>query len=163
MSEIIVRVAEAGEFDAVGALTVVAYVDGGFVAPESSYVAELADARARSEATLLVAVDNGDQILGTVTFCRHGEGMAEMARLSEAEIRMLAVAKAARGRGAGQALTDACLNLAREHRDRGVILSTMPSMRAAHRMYERLGFSRVAERDWQPAPGLELLAYYRAI
>jgi hypothetical protein len=30
---------------------------------------------------------------------------------------------------------------------------------AAHRFYERLGYSRSPERDWQPRPGVNLLAF----
>ena len=33
------------------------------------------------------------------------------------------------------------------------------TMRAAHRVYERLGFVRAPERDWQPMPGIDLLVY----
>jgi hypothetical protein len=32
-------------------------------------------------------------------------------------------------------------------------------MRAAHRIYERLGFRRVPGRDWSPAPGIDLLTF----
>jgi hypothetical protein len=32
-------------------------------------------------------------------------------------------------------------------------------MRTAHRLYLRLGFTRVPERDWDPIPGLTLLVY----
>jgi hypothetical protein len=32
-------------------------------------------------------------------------------------------------------------------------------MRAAHRVYGRLGFVRVPDRDWQPMPGIDLLVY----
>jgi ribosomal protein S18 acetylase RimI-like enzyme len=32
-------------------------------------------------------------------------------------------------------------------------------MHAAHRLYERLGFTRVPERDWSPVPGVQLVAY----
>ena len=32
-------------------------------------------------------------------------------------------------------------------------------MRAAHRIYERVGFERAPERDWSPVPGVELLAF----
>ena len=41
----------------------------------------------------------------------------------------------------------------------GVVCSSQPEMRAAHRIYERLGFRRVPERDWSPVPGVELLAF----
>jgi hypothetical protein len=32
-------------------------------------------------------------------------------------------------------------------------------MVAAHRLYERLGFTRLPERDWSPLPGVHLMAY----
>jgi hypothetical protein len=36
-------------------------------------------------------------------------------------------------------------------------------MTAAHRLYERLGFHRLPERDWSPVPGVDLLVYARDI
>jgi hypothetical protein len=30
-------------------------------------------------------------------------------------------------------------------------------------MYERMGFTRVPERDWTPRPGVDLLALTRAV
>jgi ribosomal protein S18 acetylase RimI-like enzyme len=32
-------------------------------------------------------------------------------------------------------------------------------MTAAQRLYERLGFTRLPERDWSPVPGIDLLVY----
>jgi hypothetical protein len=32
-------------------------------------------------------------------------------------------------------------------------------MRGAHRLYERLGFTRLPERDWQVLPHVTLIAY----
>jgi hypothetical protein len=32
-------------------------------------------------------------------------------------------------------------------------------MAAAHRLYARLGFVRVPERDWEPVPGVQLLGF----
>ena len=40
-----------------------------------------------------------------------------------------------------------------------MVLSSLSTMHAAHRLYERLGFQRDAARDWSPMPGVELLAY----
>ena len=42
---------------------------------------------------------------------------------------------------------------------RGVAISTMDRMTGAHRLYERLGFSRVPEADWSPVDGVCLLAF----
>ena len=40
-----------------------------------------------------------------------------------------------------------------------MVCSSLPEMRAAHRVYERVGFRRVPERDWSPVPGVDLLAF----
>jgi ribosomal protein S18 acetylase RimI-like enzyme len=89
--------------------------------------------------------------------------MADIALPGEAEIRMLAVAHEARGQGAGEALVRACVDRARATDGCvRVVLSTQRTMHAAHRIYERLGFVRVPERDWNPIPELDditLLTY----
>ena len=41
-----------------------------------------------------------------------------------------------------------------------VVLCSMKEMTDAHRLYERAGFVRDAERDWSPLPGVDLLAYW---
>ncbi len=43
-----------------------------------------------------------------------------------------------------------------------MVLSTQRSMHAAHRVYERLGFTRNPARDWNPLPEVDdilLLVY----
>jgi hypothetical protein len=46
----------------------------------------------------------------------------------------------------------------RDGRD-GVAILTRPSMTAAHRLYESLGFARVRSRDWEFEPGEWLWSY----
>jgi hypothetical protein len=36
-------------------------------------------------------------------------------------------------------------------------------MTPAHRIYERLGFVRAPDRDWEPEPGIRLVAYLLAL
>ena len=69
---------------------------------------------------------------------------------------MLAVAKSARGRGIGSTLVRHVLDLAAAEGYRAVVLSTMPAMADARRLYERLGFARAPERDWEVIPDLVL-------
>ncbi len=113
-------------------------------------------------AEVLVAVGQG-RLLGGVTFVPSGRPMADIARSGEAEIRMLAVDHAARGRGAGEALVRACVSRARAAETcLRIVLSTQRTMHSAHRIYERLGFVRTPERDWNPVPhlvGITLLTY----
>jgi ribosomal protein S18 acetylase RimI-like enzyme len=72
---------------------------------------------------------------------------------------MLAVDPAVRDRGVGEALVRTCLDRARAAGKARMVLSTDPRMTAAHRLYGRLGFSRLPERDWTPVPGVELRVY----
>ena len=72
---------------------------------------------------------------------------------------MLAVGPAAQGRGVGTALLRRVLDDSLRGGKAGVVCSSMPVMRAAHHIYERVGFERVPERDWSPVPGVELLAF----
>ena len=36
-------------------------------------------------------------------------------------------------------------------------------MTAAHRVYGRLGFTRLPERDWSPVPGVHLIAFVKEL
>ena len=153
------RPVRAGELAEVGRLTVAAYVDDGFMTADDSYVHELVDtARRAREAEVWVAVEAG-QLLGSVTFCTVGSSYREIARDDEGEFRMLAVSPAARGRGIGRALVELCLRRSRELGYAGVRMSSMDRMTSAHRVYERLGFTRAPDDDWSPARGVKLLAY----
>jgi predicted N-acetyltransferase YhbS len=76
------------------------------------------------------------------------------------ELRLLAVDPAARGQGIGQALVNECVRRARAMGATALGLHTSESLRVATRMYERMGFERVPEHDFQP-PGAELVRAYR--
>ena len=76
---------------------------------------------------------------------------------------MLAVDPAAQGRGVGLALVQHCLSRFREEGASAVVLSSLAEMTTAHRLYERLGFVRLPERDWSPLPGVELLVYRKEL
>lgn len=155
-----VRAAWPSEFDEVGRLTVTAYRAGGLPSPDSSYVAELAKAAWRAEhAELLVAVDPEGELLGTVTVCSPGSELCEVSRPGELEFRMLGVTPEARGRGIGRTLVQSVIARADELGAERVVMCSLETMRAAHRIYDRLGFVRLPERDWYPEPGLLLLAF----
>ncbi|MFE1959455.1 GNAT family N-acetyltransferase [Streptomyces sp. NPDC059479] len=158
-----IREAEPGEYERLGEITAQAYLVDGHLdfGEDDPYLATLRDVATRAaEAEVLAAVDPDGTVLGGVTYVPAGGPWADIARDGETEFRMLAVDRAARGRGVGEALVRACV--ARAQETEGcirIVLSTQPTMRRAHRIYERLGFVRSPERDWEPLPGLLLLAY----
>ncbi|WP_081238594.1 GNAT family N-acetyltransferase [Streptomyces viridosporus] len=163
--DIVIRPVESGEYEELGEITAQAYLQDGLLdfGEGDAYLGELRDVAKRAAAAeVLVAAEHG-RVLGGVTFVPDGGPMADIARPGEAEIRMLAVARAARGRGAGEALVRACVDRARAVEGcTGVVLSTQRAMRSAHRVYERLGFVRTPGRDWNPLPDLDditLLTY----
>lgn len=154
-----IRRALPADITAAARVTVDAYVGAGHVERTEPYAARLADAAHRAEnAELWVAVED-DEVLGTVTFVPPGTPYAEVSASDEGEFRMLAVAPGARGRGVGEALVRHCLARAAELGLRAIVLSTLPRMQSAHRIYERLGFVRTPERDWEPEEGVLLITY----
>ena len=76
------------------------------------------------------------------------------------EVRLLAVAPAARGRGIGGALMRECIQRTRASGATALSLHTTDLMRVAKAMYERMGFVRAPEQDFQPE-GAELVMGYR--
>jgi len=162
ISAVVVRAASPADFPRIAELTVGAYVDDGLAPAE--YQPVLADVAARAElADLLVACADDGSILGSVALVLDGHFGEVTAGPEEAGFRMLAVDPGARGRGVGERLVLACLERARVAGKRRMVLSTDTRMAAAHRLYERLGFSRLPARDWSPLPGVELLVYARPL
>jgi GNAT superfamily N-acetyltransferase len=128
-----------------------------FVPTWKRYLASMGDAagRAAHGGVLLVAVEDG-RVVGTVTLYL-ADG-SEQWRPSDAMFRFLAVDPAARGRGIGRALFQACLERARAAGKRRMALHTTEWMTTARAMYERAGFAREPEGDAR-LPGLTILAY----
>src|SRR6266508_3935185 len=75
----------------------------------------------------------------------------------EARLRMLGVLPETRGRGIGEALTRAAIEAARERGRTRMVLNSAEYMTQAHRIYERLGFSR--EPDWVGEDGFRMRTY----
>jgi ribosomal protein S18 acetylase RimI-like enzyme len=154
-----VRPAVPADFGAIAELTVAAYGADGQLDGDHDYDEHLRDVATRAgEGELLVAVDSDDTVLGAVTYVLPGSAFAEVSRQGEAEFRMLAVAPAAQGRGVGELLARACVARAEEQGCQAVVICVRDIGAAARRMYDRIGFSRIPERDWSPYPGVSLLA-----
>ncbi|MHA4775232.1 GNAT family N-acetyltransferase [Streptomyces sp. MSC1_001] len=158
-----IRAVRPEEYEALGELTASTYLNDGLLqfGAEDFYLEVLRDtARRARESEVLVADDAEGRLLGGVTFATGGTPWADIAVEGEAEFRMLAVSREARGRGVGEALVRACIERARALPGCvRLVLSTDAKMVSAHRIYERLGFVRTPHRDWEPTPGLLLRTY----
>jgi ribosomal protein S18 acetylase RimI-like enzyme len=161
-----IREARADEYDEIGRVTAAAYRE--FARPGSDwddYLARIADVRARAGRTrILVAVEDGE-IVGSLTLeiearIRDEDHDRPLAP-DEAHVRMLGVKPDARGRGVARRLMVAAEDIAvRAGRGR-LTLNTTERMRAAKRMYERLGYRRGADRVFDD--GFVLLSYERRL
>ncbi|MFE7187738.1 GNAT family N-acetyltransferase [Streptomyces erythrochromogenes] len=160
--DMLIRTAVPADYATLGEITAQAYLADGHLDfnEDDAYLNVLRDVAGRAALAEVLVAERDGQVLGGVTFAAPGSPLADIAGPDEAEFRMLAVAHAARGQGAGEALVRACLERARAVEGvTGVVLSTQRSMAGAHRIYARLGFVRTPERDWAPVEGLTLLTY----
>jgi ribosomal protein S18 acetylase RimI-like enzyme len=140
------------DWDAALTLLRSVYVDEGFTEPhlaDQTFVRNLIE----GEGEFLAAVDSDGTILGAVLLPNQQSALRQIARADEAEFRLLGVSGAARGRGVGRGLVEACLRRAQELNIGRMVLSTQPSMLAAQHLYESLGFRRQPERDWRTPQG----------
>ena len=81
-------------------------------------------------------------------------------KLDYPEIRMLAVAPEVQGKGIATALISECIARAKAKGFQSIGLHTGEFMTGAMRLYERLGFERMPQHDFQPAnDGIIVKAY----
>ncbi|MFD5618305.1 GNAT family N-acetyltransferase [Streptomyces yangpuensis] len=160
--DMVIRTAVPADYAELGEITAQAYLADGHLDfnEDDAYLNVLRDVAGRAALAEVLVAERDGRLLGGVTFAAPGSPLADIAGPDEAEFRMLAVAHAARGQGAGEALVRACVERARAVEGvTGLVLSTQRSMAGAHRIYVRLGFERTPERDWAPIEGLKLLTY----
>ncbi|TFV92453.1 GNAT family N-acetyltransferase [Blastococcus sp. CT_GayMR20] len=156
-----VEPARPEDYDAIAELTVRVYVDGGLASP--GYGVELADVAGRADRSELLVVRDSGRIVGSVALVLDGDFGNVTASEDESAFRMLVVDPSAQGRGVGELLVRTCLERARAAGKRRMVLSTDPRMTAAQRLYRRMGFTRLPERDWSPEPAIDLLVYAREL
>ncbi|WP_448810720.1 GNAT family N-acetyltransferase [Agromyces bauzanensis] len=143
-----IRLMRPDEADEVSALVLAAYT-GDFVL-NAGYRAEIAAVaeRARDHQVWVATDAASGMLLGTASTPRPGRAISPLAREGELDFRFLGVAAAARRRGVGASLVEHVLRLARLRGAARVVLNTGPDMLAAQRLYDRLGFERLHEREF---------------
>mgnify|MGYP001039050182 CR=1 FL=1 len=103
-------------------------------APDRETVARIVAAPATRQ---LTAVTDEGRIVGLLSVAFYDVPSGRKAWIED-----VVVDAAARGGGVGEALVRAALNVAREEGAVRVMLTSNPARRAAHRLYERMGFER---------------------
>jgi GNAT superfamily N-acetyltransferase len=165
VSTLTVRGAGPGDRDAIQAVTLAAYLEYAATIPahwegyRQSIVATLA---AAVPGTQIVVLDD-DRVVGAVLLYPAGASIEKPGgttlTLTWPEVRLLAVAPSARGRGVGAALMNECIHRAWSAGATALTLHTTDLMQAAMRLYERLGFERAHDLDLEPAPGIIAKGY----
>ena len=158
-----IRDARAEEFGQIGELRVAAYRADGFLSEEASTYADTLRVLGMDGTGEILAAVDGEGLLGTVTLVTWPHGGEVLRSPGEGEIRALAVASAARGRGIGRALLAAVMQRAAAREVRELLLLTQPEMRAAQHLYAKTGFRRRPDRDYEYAPGHRLFAFGMAL
>lgn len=146
-----------------GRVTALAYRE--FADSESweRYLGVIADVDARAHVgVVLVAVEEG-RILGSATVELHERIEDDDPPLPEdqAEIRMLGVDPAERGRGIARAIMDASFEWAARAGKTRMRLHTTQRMKVAQAMYRSMGFERLPDRVFPD--GFVLLTYEKPI
>jgi ribosomal protein S18 acetylase RimI-like enzyme len=165
MSDVLIRLATADEYEAIADLNVAAYSHDYDIS--DGYRRSLRDVAARAaEHEVWVAVDRQTgQLLGSVVTPRPGGHVSELGLDGELDFRLLAVAPSARRRGIGRLLTEHVIALAAERGATRVVMNSGPNMTGAHQLYYSMGFTRLPERETRIVDGYTqpLLAFSREV
>lgn len=160
-----IREAMAYELDFIRQQRVAAYEEHSFSIPQGHWEALKeaisSDADIDAGAQIIVAELNG-QIVGSIVLCPENidayKGLTDMSEFPE--IRMLAVAAEARKKGIATALIRECLYRVKQKGAQFIGLHTADFMENAVQLYQRIGFERMSQFDFEPAnDGIIVRAY----
>lgn len=133
-----------------------AYNEHGKILPEEHWSAlkrAISSEADSQEGVELIVAELEGKIVGSVALFPPNidayEGYIE--ELDYSEIRMLAVAPDARGKGVASALVTECIERTKARGHKSIGLHTGEFMKSAIRLYEQFGFERVPQYDFEPA------------
>jgi len=146
------------ESEALGRLMVDVYSTlEGFPSPaeQPGYYRMLADIGSfarKKDARVLVAEAGAGGLAGGIVYfgdmAAYGSGGIATSLQDTSGIRLLAIDPRFRGLGAGKALANACIALARARGHGQVVLHTTQAMQVAWQLYVKLGFCRSEDLDF---------------
>lgn len=149
----IIRLMKAVEAEAVAELLVRAneeHLTRFPPAVASAYRTEITRVAQRLSFADVYVAELGGRLVGSVTYLADAADDGHPWPAGGAVLRLLAVDAPGRRRGVGERLTTTCIERARRTAS-FLGLHTAPQMAAARRIYERLGFERAPEHDFDPA------------
>jgi ribosomal protein S18 acetylase RimI-like enzyme len=156
--KIAIRKAEPSEYAALGQLMISVYsqLDGFPTIDEQpayyDMLANVGDLTKKPETHLIVAVSIDNELFGGVVYFgdmqSYGSGGTATQVTNASGIRLLAVDPAQTGKGIGRALTEACMQMAKDSGNDQVVLHTTEVMEIAWGLYERMGFKRSPDLDF---------------
>lgn len=168
--ELTIRDARGEDLEAVSALLVAAYAQylpsPRELTPEEragwdGYRRNIADVWSRASISSTIVAERDRKLLGSVNYYAPGQADSMDGAWPDgwASIRLLGVSPQARGLGIGRALMNECLRRARADGATAMGLHTTKLMDVAGAMYLRLGFTRIPQHDFHPAPDFTVEAY----
>ncbi|MEO5973932.1 MAG: GNAT family N-acetyltransferase [Ilumatobacteraceae bacterium] len=126
--------------------------------PRDEYYDEfIADIAGRVDDSLVVGAFVDGRIVGCLTYVSSNDSVhAEHDDSDAASFRYFAVDPSAQGGGIGEAMVRWVIERARADGRKRIFIHTLTMMPAATRLYERVGFVRVPEKDecWDGIAGL---------
>lgn len=156
-----IRLAKTSEHKTIGNLLVQVYSRlEGFPKPNEhpryyDYLSHVGELTQKDGVELWVASSENEEILGAVLYFsimeHYGSGGSASEQKNASGFRLLAVSEKARGLGIGKALIEACISKARKDGNSELIIHSTEYMKVAWKMYERLGFKRSTDLDFNQA------------
>jgi len=153
-----IREAKPTEFSQLGELLVTVYAQlEGFPGPDKipgyyRILKDIGDFTKHPKAKLFVAISDKGVIDGGLVYFGdmryYGAGGEATTNQKGAAFRLLGVNPETRGKGLGGLLIKACISQAKKENHKHLLIHSTKSMMTAWKMYERIGFVRYPEIDF---------------
>jgi ribosomal protein S18 acetylase RimI-like enzyme len=144
--QLTIRPAEVGDAGRIADITVQAYVHGGHLEQDSSYVHTLSDVLPRIGQSY-VAVDSSNAVIGAISVFSYGSPHTDIAQRGEAEFRFLAIDPKYWGKGIGGRMISVAEEIAQRDAVDAMVLRVISMNERGKSLYEHLGYVRIPDRD----------------
>lgn len=154
----VIREAKPNEFSQLGELLVNVYSQlEGFPGPDEipgyyQVLKSIGDFTKHPKAKLFIAISDENIIDGGLVYFGdmkyYGAGGEDTTKQHGGAFRLLGVNPRTRGKGLGKLLINACITQAKKENHKHLIIHSTKAMMTAWKMYEKIGFLRYPEIDF---------------